>query len=179
MPVRARPPVFDLLARRDRRSLPVVAVAVTAINREPARVAELVSALMSLDPVVSLRAADALEKLAHRRTELLTPYREQFLRVGISTADPAVRWNLIQILVRLVSGQRAALSLARRLRAWYLSDASAIVRTGCLGGIVTLAASEPRLTAMAHELLDDAKHAPSAAVRARARRLAPGLTNPR
>ena len=148
-----------------------VARVVEMVARRPTRAPELVQALASGDPAIALRAADALEKISRNHRELLMPHQQRLVRVAKRTADPGIRWNLIQILVRLVSGHRAAQSLARQLRVWYLSDPSAIVRTCALDGVVTLAATEPRLTTIAHELLDDANRSPSAAVRARARRL--------
>jgi hypothetical protein len=118
-----------------------------------------------------MRAADALEKLSRTRSELLVPHRRQLLMVASQSEDHAVRWNLVQTLARLPVGKTAIMTFGRRLQAWFLTDPSMIVRTCALDALVTIAAREPRLRDMARQLLSEAQHSASAAIRARARRL--------
>ena len=131
----------------------------------------LVKALGASDPVVVLRAADAVEKLSRVIPKRMMSHRSTLIRVAAHTTDAAVRWNLIQTLTRLPCPKRSAPGFARRLEVWYLVDRSAIVRTCALDALVTMAADDARLRPTARRVFDDASRSGSAAVRARARRL--------
>lgn len=163
--------IESLLSGGDRRSIGAVATVVAAVRASPRRVPSLVAALGSADPVVALRAADAIEKLSRDDTRRLVAHRSTLLRAATRTSDPTVRWNLIQTVARLPSSQRAARSFARRLEVWFLTDRSAIVQACALDALVSMAERDPELRVAARRVLADAKASGSAAVRARARRL--------
>ena len=167
------------LAGGDRRSVRGVADVVRAVRASPQRLPSLIRALRSADEVVAFRAADAIEKLSRTDANRLGQHRATLLRAAAGTTDAAVRWNLLQTLVRLPAGARATARLGRRLEVWYLTDDSAIVRASALDALVSLAARHEALRPAARRLLDDARTSGSAAVRARARRLrAPWLDDP-
>jgi len=56
----------DLLAGSDRRSIGRANEAVTAVERDPARFEKLWDCLKNQDPIVRMRAADALEKITRK-----------------------------------------------------------------------------------------------------------------
>jgi hypothetical protein len=163
--------IQSLLAGGDRRSIGRAALVVAAVRQSPRRLPSLVKALGAADPVVALRAADAIEKLSRTDAARVARHRAELVRVAMRTADPAVRWNLIQTLARATSGARDSARLARRLEVWYLTDRSAIVRATALDALVSLAERHARLRSAAQRVFDDARGSGSAAVRARARRL--------
>ena len=167
-------PLAELLRGGDRRSIGDVAGALAAVRAAPARVSELVAALRSADPVVPLRAADTLEKLAREHPAWLQPYRARLLRDAARTTDPGVRWNVVSLLPTLTWSPRARAGLAERLAGWCRDDPSVIVRASALEALVRLTAGDARLRPTADALLRDALSAASPALRARARRLARG-----
>ena len=164
--------VVTLLTGGDRRSIGRVAEVVAIVRSSPRRLPSLVKALAASNPVVVLRAADAIEKLSRLVPGRMAQHRATFLRVAARTTDPAVRWNLIQALTRVPSSRRAALGFARRLEVWYFVDRSAIVRTCALDALVTMAEGDARVRPAARAVFQDASRSGSAALRARARRLA-------
>jgi hypothetical protein len=168
-----RPRLEEVLGGGDRRSIGQVGLVVARLRRQPALLAEVVAAVRSSKPLVAMRAADALEKLSRARADQLAPYRTRLLRAAVATRDPVVRWNLIQLLPRLPCGRPAETRLARRLEVWYLTDRSAIVRASALEAIVELTTRNESVQPVADRMMADALTAPSAAIRARARRLAP------
>lgn len=160
-----------LLDGGDRRSIGQVSRAVRRARRDVSVVADLVAALRSRRPLVCLRAADALEKISRGGTDVIAPYRRQLMHAVVRTKDPVVRWNLIQVLPRLDHDREAMVRLARRMEVWFLSDASAIVRVAALEAVVEFGKRNPSLEALARRMVSDGLTAPSAAVRARARRI--------
>lgn len=168
----------NALAGGDRRSVGKVSRVVAAVVAEPERLAELVAALSSTDAVVSMRAADALEKLAREHAPWLAPYRARLLQTAARARDPAVRWNLIQLLPGLSHSLASGRRLARHFTDWFRADPSAIVRACALEAIVTLAGRDPTLRPSARRLIHGACADRSPAVRARARRLRPTWLSP-
>ena len=65
---------------------------------DAAAIAELVRGLTVDDPVVRMRAADALEKATREDAGPLEPYTAVILKVLDSSDQPEVRWELIQCL---------------------------------------------------------------------------------
>jgi hypothetical protein len=160
-----------LLSGGDRRSIGRAAEVVAAVRASPRRLTSLVAALGGVDPIVALRAADAIEKLSRTDSARLRRYRATILHEAVRTKEPATRWNLIQTLSRLPAGRLADRALARRLEVWYLTDRSAIVQTCALDALVAMGERDALLRPAACRVFADARASGSAAVRARARRL--------
>lgn len=168
--------VEQMLDGGDRRSIGQVTKIVTRARRDPSVIPDVVAALRSSRPLVAMRAADALEKISRRTPTCLAPYRRQVISVAVHTKDPVVRWNLIQCFPRVPHSRPVLRRLVRRLEVWYLNDRSAIVRVAALEACVALASGDEMLDVLSRRLVADALTAPSAAVRARARRLRRQLT---
>lgn len=166
--------IVELLRGGDRRSIDGVARVLDLVRAAPSRVEELLSALGSTDPVVALRAADALEKLGREHAGWLAPHRARLLRIATRTSDPGVRWNLVLLLPALTRTSHARRRLADRLVGWYREDPSVFVRASALEALTHLVATDERMRPMADALLREALEDASPALRARARRLTRG-----
>lgn len=70
------------LAGGDRRSIGAVHSVVAQTLRDPSLVQDLVAALRSPDPVVPMRAADALEKISRHHSDWLIKYRARLLQAA-------------------------------------------------------------------------------------------------
>jgi hypothetical protein len=166
--------ILSLLAGPDGRSIGRSPLVVRQVLRSPALLKELVGGLTVADPLVRMRAADALEKLAHLEPEYLTPYRSRFLRTASRSGQAEVQWHMAQLLARLplTPVQRTA---ARRILRRYLGASSAIVQTMALDALVRLAPATPAGRSQVQRLLRSAAASTFPAVRARARRLRSAL----
>ena len=167
--------LLDHLTGVDRRSIGRANEVVTAVLANPALLSELVPGLAHDDPLIRMRAADALAKVGEQRPELLQPHKAAILGARASTQQE-VRWHVAQMLawLDLTPGERdaAAASLVG-----YLGDRSAIVRTFALQGLADLAARDARFRPLARERAEAALASESAAVRNRARKLLPRLVD--
>jgi hypothetical protein len=133
--------------------------------------AKLLDLLVAPDPLVRMRAADALEKAGRRDPGLLQPYAGRILDLTEVADQKEVRWHLAQMLprLRLNADQKARAVAALRS---YMDDSSAIVRAWSLNAIAELSGSDQRLRRIADDLLAAALHSESAAVSSRARAIA-------
>ena len=166
--------ILPLLTGGDRRSIGQSPVAVKRVLRNPRLLPALLKCLASPDPLVRMRAADALEKLDRRRPGILTPYRAGLLRVARASDQTEVQWHMAQLLPRLDLTPRQLVE-ARRLLRRYQASPSAIVQTMALEALVQLARATPPGRGEALRLLTVAATSGLPAVRARARRLRRGL----
>jgi hypothetical protein len=100
------------------RSLDVATV-IEAVLDDPAQLEELFGCLFCGDPIVRMRAADGLEKIARQRPQLMIPYVEQLLGDVATIEQPSVQWHLAQILAEVPldpdQRQRAIKVLKRNL----------------------------------------------------------------
>jgi hypothetical protein len=112
-----------------------------------------------------MRAADALEKLAHHRPGLLARYPARVLQVAQTSDQPEAQWHMAQLLARLplTAAQRAT---ARRTLRRYLSSGSTIVYVMALDALVWLAPDTPAGRAEVRRLLAEADRSSAPAVRA-------------
>jgi len=96
------------------------------------------------EPVVRMRAADAIEKITQVRPELLRPHVDTLLAIAASAEDKEVRWHVAQLLgrVTLKTNQRDE---AVKVLLAYLSDNSNIVKTFAMQTLVDLAADDENL----------------------------------
>ena len=169
--------IRDLLHGGDRRSIGRVPQVLDRMKASPHLFDQLVAALSDTDPIVCMRAADALEKASLRDASALQKHKRALLRLARSTAQQELRWHLAQMLPRLHL-QPAEWHAAARTLQRYQTDPSSIVRTFALQGLVDLAQDHPALRPLALRVLNQAARSGTPAMRSRAarllRELAPG-----
>jgi len=143
MTVSRRRSLRTLLSGGDRRSIANSNRARELVGAKPARVAELASLTSDDDWLVSMRALDLLEKIAHDQVDLVQPYKQAFLgpladsdkweiRLQIVRAVPLFHWTAAQsrrveqILLENVAFPQTF------VRAWALAQPS---RKACLDAL--------------------------------------------
>lgn len=154
----------------DRRSIGRANEVAAAVLADPAKLDELFAGLTHGDPLIRMRAADALEKVSSRRPDLIQTYKSALLGAIADTPQAEVRWHVAQMIPRL------ALSAVERevafaLLVGYLGDKSSIVRTFALQAIAELASEDRKLQPMAMIFLEQAIVSGTPAMRSRARKL--------
>ncbi len=85
----------------DRRSLGNSGKAVKGISKTPGLFADLFAGLFDADPVIRMRAADAVEKSTRLHPELLRPWKRALLEQISILKEKEVRWHVAQLIPRL------------------------------------------------------------------------------
>src|SRR5512145_416034 len=93
--------LIEMLAGGDLRSIGRSEEVVDAVLADETRFGEVFLGLDSQDPVVCMRAADALEKITARRPELLQPYKAGLIERARRAGQQELRWHAAQMLPRL------------------------------------------------------------------------------
>lgn len=162
--------VVEKLAGTDRRSIGLADEVAKEIAADQALFDEVFEALWLDDPVIRMRAADALEKASRTCPERLVPHKEALLGEIAEIEQHEVRWHVAQILPRLPLDPQERRRAAAIVRG-FLRDKSAIVRVNALEALTLLAHGDDDLEAEALRLLGEALERGSAAEKARARKL--------
>lgn len=162
--------ILRLLEGGDRRSIGRSEQAAAIVSKSPTLFRELIGGLWSADPMVRMRAADAVEKATRKNPELLQPYTGELLGLMVETEQQEVRWHLAAMVPRLQLNTKQR-NLASSLLIGYLEDRSSIVKTFALQGLAELAQVDPSIRAGVIEILCEATRSGTAAMKARARKL--------
>jgi hypothetical protein len=136
--------------------------------------AQLVRALHDADPIVRMRAADALEKVSVTHPELVRPHKRMLLSLARRATQQELRWHLAQLIPRLPLTARQRHGAAAVLQA-YVRDRSAIVRTFAMQALADLASVDAGLRPGIAAQLRRLTSTGTPAMRARGRRLLAAL----
>jgi hypothetical protein len=159
-----------LLGSGDRRSIGDVGGIVPRIKSSPSLVNALVRLMCDADPVVSMRAADALEKASRDDPHILAPHKRELLGTIGKNPQQEVRWHLLQILPRLRL-TRAEQTQAFEIATLSLRHHSRIVVADALSAMFKLSVGDAVQTQRAKSEAERLRSSSSAAVRSRAKRL--------
>jgi hypothetical protein len=142
---------------------------VDLVRLEPRRTVELIECLWDADACVSMRAADALEKVSRENAGGLKSYKAALFDLFSEATQREVRWHLAVIIPRM------RLSAAESLRAveileGYLGDSST-VKTFAMQGLADLTRQHTNLRPRVLDLIRTLTRTGTAAMRARGRML--------
>jgi hypothetical protein len=154
----------------DRRSLGRADQVVFAVIDDPKLFRQLIAGLWSSDPLVRMRAADAVEKVTREHPKLLQPYKKELLGLMAEARQQELRWHLAAIVTRFVLNARERKVAISSLHS-YLEDRSSIVKTFALQGLADFARNEPDIRSGVIETLREAARTGTPAMRARSRKL--------
>ena len=156
----------------DRRSIGHADAIAFTVLREPACCRELWECLADADPVVRMRAADALEKVSRTRPDLLFPYKKELLARSVDDGTAEVRWHLVVMISRMKLSLAETKATINHLTQLIEEDPSRLVKVMSLQAAVDLIDRHPKWNATAHQLLERAGSSSIPSLRARARKLA-------
>jgi len=160
----------DLLLGGDRRSIARSGRVLKLVRSEPERIPEVAILARDQDPLVSQRALDLLEKLAHEHPEWIEPHRRLF----IGTLADSDRWEVRLQIVRALSLFKWKTAERSRVLAILRRDVrhpQKFVRAWALDSLATFALKDPTLRPVVLRHLRSFERSGSKALAARARRV--------
>jgi HEAT repeat protein len=162
--------IADRLKGGDRRSIGNSDEIAAEVANTPAIFPDLFECLFNTDPVIRMRAADAVEKVTRDNPHLLQPWKRPLLETISASEDKEIRWHVAQMLPRLNLSHRER-ETAVQILMGYLSDESSIVKTLSMQGLADLAAHDEQLRAQITPLIERLTKTDTAAMRSRGRKL--------
>jgi hypothetical protein len=162
--------LLALLEGGDRRSIGHVDAVMDLIRMEPHLFPNLVEGIASTDPLIAMRAADAVEKLTQERVAWLQPFKERILKEFLLIQQHEVRWHMVALLNRLDLTINERWDAVRVL-AGFLHDSSKIVQAFTLQAMFDISAPVVALRQEVIAVLQDKTDDVAPAVRTRAKNL--------
>jgi hypothetical protein len=137
-------PILDKLGGGDRRSIGRSNEVVAEVLAHPRLFDVVFSGMLTDDPLIRMRSADAIEKITACHPEYLRGFRSQLIDQVAQSDQQEVRWHVAQMLPRVEWGPTERRQVLRILRE-YLNDRSSIVRTFAMQALADLARKAPHL----------------------------------
>jgi len=164
--------IASLLAGGDRRSIGQAEAVLALLRRDAARFDNVFSCLMHADPLVRMRAADALEKFSRDNAASFTPHQGALLARTLEDGTAEMRWHLIAITARLPLDTGQAVSFCQYLEERLRHDDSRIVKVAALQAACDLGGQHAALAERVGRMLRFARASVWPSLRARANILA-------
>jgi len=162
--------ILKKLAGGDRRSIGRASEVVADVLDDPALFEVVFHGMLGDDPVVRMRAADAVEKITARHPEYLQPYKTKLIQQVSKIEQQEVRWHVAQMIPRLeLSGEERKVVVEILLG--YLHDESKIVKTFSMQALADLAERDASLRSQVIPLLEEITKTGSPAMKSRGRKL--------
>ena len=161
----------------DRRSIGRVGEVVEDVLNDSSLFEILIDGLFMDDPLIRMRAADAIEKITADFPEYLQPFKQRLIYLSGQTAQQEVKWHLSQILPRLPLESKDKEIVIKNLFS-YLNDQSKIVVTFAMQALADLTIKEPDITARVTRAIETLTQTGSPAIRSRGKKLLTQLKNP-
>lgn len=146
------------------------------VGKQPDLFKDLVAGLFDRDPIVRMRAADAMEKISTDDPRLLQPFKSKLVGLAQQTRQQELRWHLAQMIPRLDLTPQETTSVTD-VFVDYLWDDSKIVVTFAMQALHDLAVKKGRVSTRVLSALENLTHTGSPAIKARGKKLLPKLKN--
>ena len=166
--------ILSRLQGGDRRSIGKVSEVVTAVLKKPDLFEDLVAALFDKDPILRMRAADAMEKLSLENPQFLQPFKPELIRLARQTQQQELRWHTAQMIPRLKLTAREEESVTE-IFFDYLTDKSKIVVTFAMQALSDLALKKGAASDRLIRALEELTRTGSPAIQSRGKKLLPKL----
>ena len=162
--------VLDKLKSGDRRSIGKVDQVIADVLDDPGLFDAVFRGMLDDDPIIRMRAADAVEKITADHPEYLYPYKRELVEQVARIDQQEVRWHVAQMLPRLEwsEGEREVVT---EILLGYLDDKSKIVKTFVMQALADFAERDADLRPQVIRLLEELVETGSPAMKSRGRKL--------
>ncbi|HLZ56706.1 MAG TPA: hypothetical protein VKR06_07135 [Ktedonosporobacter sp.] len=155
----------------DRRSIGRSNEVVVDVLHDPALFEIVFYGMLCADPLIRMRAADAIEKITALYPSYLQPYKDILIQQVACSEQQEVRWHVAQMLPRLRLEDREECSAAFDILLGYLRDRSKIVKTFSMQALADLGEQHLSLLPLVRGILEECTQTGSAAMQSRGRQL--------
>jgi len=136
--------ILKMLQGGDRRSIGRSNEVVALVSDKPELFDILISGMSLSDPLVSMRCADAAEKVTVLHPDYLLPYKHTLIEELSRIEQKEVRWHVAAMLARLPLSENEQQRVVDILLS-YTNDRSSIVKTIAMQALAELAMRDKKL----------------------------------
>lgn len=163
-------PLLLKLTGKDRRSIGESNRVVAKVLANPDLFGVLFDGMLADDPLIRMRAADAVEKITVKHPEYLRSYKSKLIRQVAKVEQQEVRWHVALMFSRLTLTRKERRAVVGILLD-YLKDESKIVKTFSMQALADIAEQDAVLRPSIVKLLEKLTQTGSPAMQSRGRKL--------
>ena len=163
-------PLLLKLTGKDRRSIGESNRVVAKVLADPGLFGVLFDGMLADDPLIRMRAADAVEKITLAHPEYLRSYKSKLIRQVAKVEQQEVRWHVALMFSRLTLTRKERRVVVGILLD-YLKDESKIVKTFSMQALADIAEQDAVLRPSIVKLLEKLTRTGSPAMQSRGRKL--------
>ena len=161
--------ILKKLEGGDPRSMGQVFLVVEEVEANPALLDEIFKGAASPNPLVKMRAAQVINRVASQRPDYLESYNNRFIEVLAQAGERQYRRNLIMLLPHLKLNEAEKVKISAILGG-FLRDKTVTIVIAALEAMVELAGDDPEKQVKLLPIVDELARTGSPAIRVRARR---------
>jgi HEAT repeat protein len=162
--------ILKKLEGGDRRSIGRSNEVVAEVLADPRKFRVLFEGMLIDDPLIRMRAADAVEKITAKHPEYLLPFKTKLINKIAKIEQQEVRWHAAQMFSRIRLNEKERQAVIEVLED-YLADKSSIVRTFAMQALADLALQDARLRPAILTRLEELTRTGSPAMKSRGKKL--------
>ncbi|MEK9136884.1 MAG: hypothetical protein AAB393_07160 [Bacteroidota bacterium] len=162
--------LLKMLGGGDRRSIGKSEEVVAEVLADARLFDPLFNAMLADDPLVRMRAADAVEKITTLRPEFLVSFKSKLVNKVAKIDQQEVRWHVAQMFSRLELSKAERRTVVKILKQ-YLNGRSSIVRTFSMQALADIAWKDGTLRPSILRLLEKLTEEGTPAMKSRGRKL--------
>jgi len=163
-------PILKRLRGGDRRSIGNSVEVAADVLANPRLFPDLFNGMLAEDPIVRMRAADAVEKVTVHNPILLNPLKAKLLKRIALIDQQEIRWHAAQLFSR-VEWTRPERKRVVEILQNYLTDKSSIVRTCAMQALADIALKDSKLRSSIVKQLQQLTESGTPAMKARGKKL--------
>lgn len=159
-----------LLSGGDRRSIAQSKHVLALVRATPGRVSELAALAQDADWLVSMRALDVLEKIAHEHADWVQPHKKLFIGRLADSDKWEIQLQIVRSLPLLAWTPRERTRVVQILRR-NVEHPQKFVRAWALDSLATFAEHDPGLVPIVERCLAEFERSGSKALQTRSRHI--------
>ena len=137
--------ILDKLAGGDLRSIGRTEEVVQDIMQDPSLFGAVFEGITHANPIIRMRAADAIEKVSAKYPDYLAPFKDHVLGVLSKIEQQEVQWHVAQLLSYLALTTEEQKKAVTLLEHFLDSSQSHIVKVNAMQTLAELAVKNPML----------------------------------
>ena len=163
--------VLSKLSGRDRRSIGHSNDVVSEVLKNQRLFGDVFEGMLSTNPIIRMRSADATEKITALHPEYLFPFKHKLIYHIAKIQQQEVQWHVAQMLPRLNLTEKECNDIIEILVGYTKTSHSSIVRTFAMQALADIAERRVDFRSRALRLIERLTENGTPAMRNRGRKL--------
>lgn len=163
--------ILEKLKGGDLRSIGKADEVVEDILNKPSLFKDVFEGMLSDDPIIRMRSADAIEKVSQKHPEYLQPFKSRLINEVSKIDQQEVRWHVAQMFSYIKINKKERDKIIDILLFFIEDEKSNIVKTFSMQTLADFAARDKQIKSKILKIIKKMMKAGSPAIRSRGKKI--------